>query len=46
MRKHTKNLAKRSQGFPMNSIWATKGITEKAFVPRFIIPANTNQFIM
>jgi hypothetical protein len=41
-----KNMATRSQGFPMNSIWATKGIAEKAFVPRVIIPANTNHFIM
>jgi hypothetical protein len=39
-------MATRSQGFPMNSIWATKGIAEKAFVPRVIIPANTNHFIM
>jgi hypothetical protein len=25
------------QGFPMSNIWATKGIAEKTFVPRFII---------
>jgi hypothetical protein len=32
-----KNMPRTSWGFSMNNIWATKGITEKAFVPLFMI---------